>query len=222
MEELISYTERLLRSEFSAIPDGTYTFEDAIDFDPNGDRETPVWVRLDMTIHGDQATYDLSRSDPQALGAINSTASMAESAVMVATKAIFPHVPATEGIYGALSIVNPEGLVTHARFPAPISGAFATSYEAITACVFGAYLQVRPERSMACSGNIVSAVVGAHDPRLGYERAFVMYVWKEGGYGARPGKKDNHTAISLYASGARNEPWKSRSASIRCSPSATR
>ena len=206
MEELISYTERLLRSEFSAIPDGTYTFEDAIDFDPNGDRETPVWVRLDMTIHGDQATYDLSRSDPQALGAINSTASMAESAVMVATKAIFPHVPATEGIYGALSIVNPEGLVTHARFPAPISGAFATSYEAITACVFGAYLQVRPERSMACSGNIVSAVVGAHDPRLGYERAFVMYVWKEGGYGARPGKKDNHTAISLYASGTRNEP----------------
>jgi N-methylhydantoinase B len=33
-----------------------------------------------------------------------------------------------------------------------------------------------------------------------------MYLWKEGGYGARPGKKDNHTAISLYASGTRNEP----------------
>ena len=33
-----------------------------------------------------------------------------------------------------------------------------------------------------------------------------MYIWKEGGYGARPGKKDNHTAISLYASGTRNEP----------------
>ena len=33
-----------------------------------------------------------------------------------------------------------------------------------------------------------------------------MYLWKEGGYGARPGKKDNHTAISLYVSGTRNEP----------------
>ncbi len=49
-------------------------------------------------------------------------------------------------------------------------------------------------------------VVGGFDGREGHERDFVMYLWKEGGYGARPGKKDNHTAISLYASGTRNEP----------------
>ena len=49
-------------------------------------------------------------------------------------------------------------------------------------------------------------VVGGFDPRPGHERDFVMYLWKEGGYGARPGKKDNHSAISLYASGTRNEP----------------
>ena len=59
---------------------------------------------------------------------------------------------------------------------------------------------------MACSGNMTNMVVGGYDPRSGYERDFVMYIWKEGGYGARPGKKDNHTAISLYASGTRNEP----------------
>ena len=59
---------------------------------------------------------------------------------------------------------------------------------------------------MACSGNMTNMVVGGYDPRDGYERDFVMYIWKEGGYGARPGKKDNHTAISLYASGTRNEP----------------
>jgi N-methylhydantoinase B len=63
-----------------------------------------------------------------------------------------------------------------------------------------------PERSMACSGNMTNMVVGGYDAREGYERDFVMYIWKEGGYGARPGKKDNHTAISLYASGTRNEP----------------
>jgi N-methylhydantoinase B len=76
----------------------------------------------------------------------------------------------------------------------------------ITACVFGCYLQMLPERSMACSGNMTNMVVGGFDPRPGYGRDFVMYLWKEGGYGARPGKKDNHTAISLYASGTRNEP----------------
>jgi N-methylhydantoinase B len=131
---------------------------------------------------------------------------MAQSALVVATKAIFPHVPASEGIYNAIDVINPEGLVTNAQFPRPISGAFATSYEVITACVFGCYLQTLPERSMACSGNMTNMVVGGFDPRPGYGRDFVMYLWKEGGYGARPGKKDNHTAISLYASGTRNEP----------------
>ena len=163
-------------------------------------------IALDLTIEGDRARYDLSRSAPQADGAINSTRSMAQSALMVATKAIFPHVPASEGMFDAIDIVNPEGLVTNARFPASISGAFATSYEVICACVFGAYLQMRPERSMVCGGNMTNMVVGGYDPRAGYERDFVMYLWKEGGYGARPGKKDNHTAISLYASGTRNEP----------------
>jgi N-methylhydantoinase B len=206
MEELIHYSEALLREEFRKLPDGTFTFEDAIDFDPMGDRKTPVRVRVAITIAGDRATYDLSGSDPEAIGAVNSTRSMAQSALVVATKAIFPHVPASEGIYNAIDVVNPEGLVTNAQFPRPISGAFATSYEVICACVFGCYLQVLPERSMACSGNMTNMVVGGFDSREGYGRDFVMYIWKEGGYGARPGKKDNHTAISLYASGTRNEP----------------
>ena len=34
----------------------------------------------------------------------------------------------------------------------------------------------------------------------------MSYVWVEGGYGARPGKRDNHTAISYYGSGTRNQP----------------
>ena len=206
MVELRNYSETLLRKEFEAIPDGTYSFEDAIDFDPMGDRKTPIKVAIDITIEGDKATYDLSRSDPQARGAVNATRSMTQSALAVATKAIFPHVPASEGIYDAIEVINPEGLVTNAQFPAAISGAFATCYEVVCACVFGAFLQMRPERSMACSGNMTNMVVGGYDQREGYERDFVMYLWKEGGYGARPGKKDNHTAISLYASGTRNEP----------------
>ena len=60
MAELIRYSEALLREEFRRIPDGTYSFEDAIDFDPMGDRETPVKIRVEITIEGDRATYDLS------------------------------------------------------------------------------------------------------------------------------------------------------------------
>ena len=59
---------------------------------------------------------------------------------------------------------------------------------------------------MVGSGNISNMCIGGYDPRPGYERDFVLYVWRESGYGARPGKKDNHTAMSLYSSGTRNEP----------------
>ena len=78
MDELITYSEALLREEFSLIPDGTYSFDDAIDFDPAGDRVTPIAIKVDITIEGDRATYDLSRSDGQATGAVNATRSMAE------------------------------------------------------------------------------------------------------------------------------------------------
>jgi N-methylhydantoinase B len=206
MNELILYSEALLREEFRKLPDGVYEFEDAVDFDPLGDHALPLPIRVKITIAGDRATYDMTGSAPEAIGAVNSTRSMAQSAVVVATKAIFPHVPASEGIYNAIDVINPEGQITNAQFPRPISGAFATSYEVICAAVFGCYLKILPERSMACSGNMTNMVVGGLDSREGYGKEFVMYIWKEGGYGARPGKKDNHTAISLYASGTRNEP----------------
>src|SRR5260370_27109509 len=107
MDELIRYSEALLREEFRKLPDGRYTFEDAIDFDPMGDRKTPVKIKVDITVEGDRATYDLSGSDPEAVGAINSTRSIAQAALVVATKAIFPHGPASEGIYKLIDIIHP-------------------------------------------------------------------------------------------------------------------
>ena len=68
MNELIHYSEALLREEFRKLPDGTYSFEDAIDFDPIGDRETPVRIKVSITIDGDRALYDLSGSDPAGAG----------------------------------------------------------------------------------------------------------------------------------------------------------
>jgi N-methylhydantoinase B len=206
MDELIRYSEALLREEFTKLPDGTYTWEDAVDFDPGGDRETQLPIKMSMTIAGDRATYDLTGSAPEAIGAVNSTHSVTMSALMVATKAIFPHVPVNEGVFNAIDVINPPGLITSAQFPRPLSGAFATSYDVTCAAVFACYLQVLPERSMACPGNLVAMVAAGPDNREGFSGEFVMYIWKEVGYGARPGRKDNHTALSLFASGTRNEP----------------
>jgi N-methylhydantoinase B len=206
MDDLIAYTERLLRAEFEKLPDGEYEFSDYVDFDPLGDHSKPVEVHLTVRIRGDSAVFDFTGTADQALGAINSPRSMTLSACAVTLKAIFPHLPQNQGILAPIEFVIPPGSVLDARFPAAVNGTFATTYEKVVGCVFGCFLQLIPEHCMVGTGNISNLAIGGFDPRPGFNRDFVLYLWRESGYGARPGKKDNHTAMSLYSSGTRNEP----------------
>ena len=206
MHDLIVHSEALVRAELAKLPDGVFEFTDYVDFDPLGDPDKPVPVALKLTIDGDRAIFDFSKSGAQAAGAINSPRSMTLSACAVSVKAIFPHIPQNGGILNAIELIIPEDSVLNAKFPAPVNGTFATTYEKVVGSVFGCFMQVVPERCMVGSGNITNFVIGGHDPRAGFDKDFVLYVWREAGYGARPGKKDNHTAMSLYSSGTRNEP----------------
>jgi N-methylhydantoinase B len=206
MAALIDYSDRLLRAEFSKLPDGRYSFTAHIDKDPGSSSDEPVQVTLDLTINGDRATYDFSNSSPQAKGAINSPLSVSISAAVGATKAIFPWIPMNQGVFDAIDFVLPEGLICNARYPAPISGMAAAIFPAINDCILGTFIQVIPERCMAGITGLVNVVFGGYDPRPGYEHDYVCYVWLEGGWGGRPGKKDNHTAMPMFATSATNIP----------------
>ncbi len=202
----IDHSEALLRKHVEELPDGEYRFTDHIDFDVRSDSREPLPITCVMSISGDRMTFDFSESAPQAKSAVNATRSLLWSAVVVATKAVFPDVAVNQGVFNAIEVHAPDGLIVTASFPAPVSGAFATCYEKITCSTLGCYLQVVPDQSMAACGNICNIVVGGFDPRPGFERDYVMYNWLEGGYGARPGKRDNHTAMSLFCSGTQNQP----------------
>jgi N-methylhydantoinase A/oxoprolinase/acetone carboxylase beta subunit/N-methylhydantoinase B/oxoprolinase/acetone carboxylase alpha subunit len=206
MLELTRHSELMLRNHFQLLPDGTYSFTDYIDYDPGAADREPLKVHLDLTIRDGQATYDFSRSAPQAKGAVNATRSLLWSAVVVSTKAIFPDVAVNQGMFRAIDLIAQDGLVLTATYPAAVSGAFATCYEKITSCVLGCYLQILPDKAMVACGNNSNIVIGGWDPRPGFECEYVFYNWLQGGYGARPGKKDNHTAMSLFASGTQNQP----------------
>lgn len=206
MAHQIDHSRAMLGSHFAALPDGEYAFTDFIDYDPRAAIRDPLPVSCRMTIAGERATFDFSDSAPQARSAVNATRSLLWSAVVVATKSVFPDVAVNQGMFQAIDVHAREGLVVTAQFPAAVSGAFATCYEKITSAVHGCFLQVVPERAMVACGNICNVVIGGHDPRPGFEREYVIYNWLEGGYGARPGKRDNHTAMSLFGSGTQNQP----------------
>ena len=70
IREMLDRTERAVRAEIAAIPDGTYSGEAATD-DDGTVLDQPVWVRLDITVKGDSLTVDFSRSDAQRKGFVN-------------------------------------------------------------------------------------------------------------------------------------------------------
>src|SRR5207237_7663317 len=70
-DQLLDYSERFMRAEIAAIPDGVYEAEDCMEDD--GVSDTPYFARLKLTIKGDEAIADWRRSDPQAKGPTTAT-----------------------------------------------------------------------------------------------------------------------------------------------------
>jgi len=207
MQESIAYSEALMREQFTAIPDGEWHAESFVDSDPGIEGSGRVGVRMRLEISGDRATYDLSESDGQAKGAINGPVSCTYSAAIATTKCIFPHVPMNQGVLNAIDFVLPPGpSVVSAEYPAPISGMAATIFPHVANCVLKTFIQVVPERCMAGPTGLINICWGGQDTRDGRNDEYVCYLWLEGGWGGRAAKRDNSTAMTLFATGARNQP----------------
>jgi N-methylhydantoinase B len=206
MDAVIAYSEAHLREHFKQLPDGTWNWTAWVDRDPGEDSDERLPVRLTLTINGDHATYDFSGSAPLAKGAINASRAVTVSASWCGTKVVFPDVPLNQGILRAVDFEIPERSMLDAPYPAPISGMAASVYTAVTDCILGCYMQIAPERCMAGPVGLINTVMGGFDPRPGYGREYVSYLWQEGGWGARVAKKDNHSAMPPFGAGARNQP----------------
>jgi len=206
MDEVIGYAEDVLRHEFAQLPDVSIPVEALIDRDPGADDDTPLAVRMRLTISGDRATMDFSESSGLARGAMNASKAVCISSAVVTLKMIFPHVLMNEGVFRAVDFVVPDGLLVSAPFPAPTSGMAAGVYPAVADCVLKAFIQIAPERCMAGPTGLLNIVIGGYDPRPGFERDYVAYLWLEGGWGGRPAARDNHTAMTTFATTATNQP----------------
>jgi N-methylhydantoinase B len=207
MDELIDYSEDLLRAEFAALPDGLIEVEAAMDRDPGSESDEPLYARMALTISGDHATMDFSRSSGPARGAMNSSRAVTVSGAVVTMKMLYPHIPMNQGVFRAIDFVIPEGSLLSATFPNPVSGCAAGVYPAVGDCILKAFIQLIPGRAMAGPTGLLNIVMGGLDARPGHEdENFVMYLWLEGGWGGRPGRKDNAVAMTTFATTSTNQP----------------
>ncbi|MBW2095949.1 MAG: hydantoinase B/oxoprolinase family protein, partial [Deltaproteobacteria bacterium] len=93
---LMDYAERITRKMIRKIPDGSYGFEDFMDDD--GLSAEKIAIRVNITIHGDEATLDFRNSDPQVRGSINAVYAITLSAVLYVFRSLVPEdIPTNTG-----------------------------------------------------------------------------------------------------------------------------
>jgi N-methylhydantoinase B len=180
MAELKQRAATQMRAKIAAIPDGVYHGEAFVDSD--GVIDEPLRIALEVEVHGDGMTFDLSQSSPPCQGPMNSVIATTRSSIYLAIKHIFPEVPINAGTYQPLTILDPEGTFLYARYPRPVSGCAAEVSQRIAEAVFAALVQAIPERVTAApAGTSGNFALGGIDPDR--RRGFVMYQISGGGYG---------------------------------------
>ena len=129
-EQLMDYSERMLRRQIAAIPDGEYRAEGFLD-DDGRNRKEPLPVKVAVRIEGDSAEVDLTGSSPQVPTAFNvpfegSTkvaCYFAFRALLLDTATITEHVPQNEGSFRPIKVTAPKGTIFQSRVPGGGRGA---------------------------------------------------------------------------------------------------
>ena len=200
---LQDYTERVLRATIAAIPDGSYSFADALDDDGFCDRPVKICARI--TITGDRAEIDFAGSAPQVEGSVNANYAVTLSACLYAFRCLVADdVLYNAGVARPIRVLAPVGSIVNATRPSAVAGGNVETSQRITDVVLGALGRALPKRLPAASqGTMNNVTFGGVDPRTGSR--FAYYETIGGGMGGRrglPGLSGVHT----HMSNTRNTP----------------
>ena len=197
------YTERVVRATITAIPDGEYVFEDALDDDGFSDGE--VRIRVTLRIAGNEAEADFTGSDRQTTGGINANYAITLSATLYAFRCLIDEdVLYNAGIGRAVRVVAPEGSIVNAQRPAAVAGGNVETSQRITDVVLGALGRALPQRMPAASqGTMNNVTLGGIDPRS--QARFAYYETIGGGMGGRNGLA-GLSGVHTHMSNTRNTP----------------
>lgn len=108
IESVFEQAEAQDRRSVEEIPDGVYTAEGRLDND--GVTDDPVYVKVTVTVQGDEMKVDLTGSNAQCVGSTNSGVVQTRSAVEQGFKFLVnPHEPVSGGNFRNLEVIAPKG-----------------------------------------------------------------------------------------------------------------
>ncbi|QIB36427.1 hydantoinase B/oxoprolinase family protein [Ancylobacter pratisalsi] len=207
--QLMDYSETMLRQRIAAIPDGEYRAEGWLD-DDGRNRGQHLPVKVCVRVIGDRVEVDLTGSAPQTPTAYNvpfegSTKVAAFAAfrkLLLDTATSETRVPSNQGSFRPISVIAPKGSIFNPEAPASAEARF-TQCNFMIDLIIKAMAPVLPTEIIAGSSASISfASYAGVQPNGEY---WVFLEVNEGAYGGRP-RSDGPDAIDNLMANTRNNP----------------
>lgn len=197
LDSLLDRAERRMREAIRQVPDGEYAYETYLD--NSGDSPEPLFLKLKLTVTGDEIHADFTGCAPQVLGPANLGPAPATTATFTMTKALLdPAGPINAGALRPLKITAPLGSVVNARPPAAC-GAIGEVRRALESLVVGTLGKAIPERLV---GDLKGAsnITSVSGPRPDRPGDFLFAEFPAGGTGATE-RADGNNTMRNFAEG---------------------
>ena len=190
-------SEERVRRVLRELADGTYEGADALDDDGIGDH--PIAIRVAVTIAGDRAIFDFRRSDPQALGPVNTTPFIVAASVAYVVRSVLgPEIASNDGLLRPLEILTKPGSVLDPGPSAPLVAGNHETSQRIVDALLRAFAEVVPDR-------VVAGGMGSSGLALFSIGGDFLYETHAGGSGASA-KRDGDAATRIHMSNVMNTP----------------
>jgi N-methylhydantoinase B len=205
VQELLAYSERLMRAELRKMPAGVFEAEDYLDGDGVTDDPIRIAVAIRFNPAEGSAEIDFAGSSPQVRGSVNAVYPITYSVCFYMLRCLLGEdAPATAGLMNSVKVFAPSGTIVNAQLPAPVAGGNVETSQRIVDTLLRALAQAAPDRVPAASyGTMSNLTVGGVDHRT--NAPFTYYETTAGGMGARP-NMDGIDGIHCHMTNSLNTP----------------
>ena len=192
MEELLAYSDRVVRAGIRTLPNGRFKAVDALET-----RAGRLELSAEVTIRDDEIEIDFDGTAPQHDGNLNCPLAVTRSACFYVVRCLTaPDLPASGGAFEPVRVRAPAGCLVNARSPAAVAAGNTETSSRIVDVVFAALGGVVPVPAQG-QGTMNNVVFG--------NDRFTYYETIAGGQGACP-EADGPSAVHVAMSNTLNTP----------------
>ncbi len=197
MAEILDYAERRTRVALAELPDGSYSAEDVLEDDGEG-QPRDVLIRVEARIEGERLFLDFAGSAEQLEGNLNCPLSVTKAGAFFAVRALTdPDAPPCSGAFRPIEVSAPEGCLLNARPPAAVVAGNTETSSRVADVVIAALAGALPGALAQGQGTMNNLTLAGE--------GFTYYETIGGGQGACP-KADGPSAIHVAMSNTLNTP----------------